>query len=143
MIDLLQEARGETSREAPINLPDYEAVIVELRKKNLSFAKIAEWLAERLGRPVNRGGVYRVYADWEQREEDESIYRDQHQDVGYYEAVDEMAKSLFEAALTYEKENECSGFGDEALEKAARMYEQRRADERAAAEADAKEEKPE
>jgi hypothetical protein len=62
---LLLEARGVVEQDAPIDLDDYADVIGELRQKNFSFGKIAEWLGERLGRPINKGAVFRAYKEWE------------------------------------------------------------------------------
>lgn len=137
---LLLEARGVTVTDAPINLAEYEAVIVDLRRKNYPFSKIADWLTERLGRPVNKGGVYRVYSDWEQREPekfDPSEYEEISEEEAYARAVHDFALYLAECADDYEKTNKCRGFADEALEKASAMVRQRMQDEKEADKVDA------
>lgn len=54
---LLAEAKAE---EPIVRLDEYIEVIDELRKKNLSFREIAEWLQAR-GVDVNRARVYFEY----------------------------------------------------------------------------------
>ena len=129
---LLFEARGVDETFAPLNLTEYESVIGELRRKNYSFAKIADWLAERLNRPVNKGGVYRVYTDWEEKLEREREYRDNSPEVPLQEAISDFASSIISFVEEYEKNNRCSGFADEALEQAAHLYRQQIEDEKTA-----------
>ena len=143
---LLLEARGESEALAPLDLNEYAKVIVELRGKNLSFGKIAEWLTEKLGRPINKGGVYRVCVEWEDAEQQEAERRAEEAENEPAEEVDyesvrarivgELSLQLVSVAEAYESDQQCSGFAEDACIRAAEIFLQRRRDEQLANEAD-------
>ncbi len=147
---LLVEAEGALDQEAPLSLSDYVRVIDQLRDKNYSFGKIAEWLSERLGRPVNKGGVYRAYADWLEdcrlQEEhglslNEVRMHDDDNEAEQY--IGGLAEQIRDYANTMASENGWpSDFGEAAILRAAQSIERARADERAADEADKNSESP-
>ena len=140
---LLVEAQGAVERDAPIDLHEYASVIGQLRGKNYSFGKIAEWLAERLGRPINKGGVFRVYEDWVEAQDNDERYRgnfgpppDEEDQVN--QLIQEIADEILSAA-NGAVVRKClpSWFAPEAITRAAKIVEREKADERAAEEADA------
>ncbi len=142
---LLVEARGAVEDDAPINLDQYDAVIGELRsEKNYSFGKVAEWLTERLGRPVNKGAVFRVFKDWERKCELEAFNRDEDmapppddQDEAEFE-MKEVANCALDAARQCREDRKLpASFVIEGLERALRRAKQEAADEKAAEDADA------
>lgn len=141
---LLIEARGVIGRDAPLNLRDYSSVIGELREgKNYSYGKISEWLGERLGREINKGIVYRVYSEWalqrSQAEEYDEPQPPEDDEDAYERAVGELSERILNLALQEAKAMGCGGaIISNAVELVLRQLEQAEADEKAAAEADAK-----
>lgn len=61
--ELLAEVRGRGPAKT-YEFEDYIEVIHEMQDKNFSYAKIAEFLSERLGYSIARGQVYRAYQTW-------------------------------------------------------------------------------
>lgn len=140
---LLVEAQGAIERDVPIVLSDYAPVIGQLRHKNYSFGKIAEWLSERLGRSINKGGVFRVYQDWEEdrneylaeREAIEPPPDDEEQaDRLIREIASEVRNAAEDAAA---RKSLPAWFASEGVLLAAKVVEREQADERAAETADA------
>lgn len=146
---LLVEAEGALDQEAPLSLFDYGRVIDQLRDKNYSFGKIAEWLSERLGRPINKGGVYRAYSDWLedcrlQEEHGLSLHevREHTEDEGT-RIVDDLAEELGNYANSLADERGLPReFATEAMLRMAKIIERERADEKAAEDADKKSDSP-
>ena len=142
---LLVEARGAIEHDAPINLDEYASVIGELRAtKNYSFGKVAEWLGERLGRPINKGAVFRVFKDWERKCELEAFNRDEDME-GPPNDLDEAESEMKEVAdCALDAARQCredrklpASVVIEGLERALRRAKQEAADEKAAEDADA------
>lgn len=141
---LLLEARGAIGRDAPLNVDVYASVIAELRDgKNLSFGKIAEWLGERLGREINKGIIYRVYTEWtEERANAEPDFNEPEEPTEqeeYARAVSELADEILNFTMEKAKALGSGGYiVNEAVESVLYRIKQTQADEKAAAEEDAR-----
>jgi len=146
---LLVEARGAIERDAPIDLSEYADVIGQLRGKNYSFGRIADWLAERLGRAINKGGVFRVYQTWEieQKYAAEEIDFSPSEPPDDEEETDRLILKIAEEVRSAAVDSVANQslpefFADEGILRAAAIIEQERADERAADDADKATESP-
>lgn len=99
--DLLAEVRGIESAKT-YEFEEYLEVVHELQQKDYSYAKIAEFLKERLGIEVSRGQVYRAYQMWleersavEEQEFADAQPPDDFQDR-FDRELEERAKQLIE-----------------------------------------------
>ena len=140
---LLVEAKGTVERNAPIDLYDYADVIGQLRAKHFSFGKIAEWLGEKLGRPINKGVVYRIYDGWKFEQEKLEDLREEYDGPppDEHDEINMEIRRLADRILDYAEDaasNKAmpSHIAEEAIIQAAWDINQRRNDERAAEEAD-------
>ncbi len=142
--ELLSEVRGKKAART-YEFEDYIEVVDELQRKDYSYAKIAEFLAERLGIEVSRGQVYRAYQIWlEEKEREAEAARDERlEQLEPSESKldsDEMAiEQAIAGVLGYLTKEFPEGvyFGHDVILQAALLrVEVRRADERKADEED-------
>jgi hypothetical protein len=61
--ELLEEITQQGTAKT-YQFEDYLEVIDQMHKKDFSYAKIADFLTQRLGYSVTRGQVYRAYNQW-------------------------------------------------------------------------------
>jgi len=81
--ELLAEVKGQPAVRT-YEFDDYVEVIHEMQSKGFSYAKIAEFLTEKLGYAITRGQVYRAYQLWAQVQEEEQR---QKEEAEHYEAM--------------------------------------------------------
>jgi len=138
---LLVEAQGAVDRDAPIDMNEYGAVIGQLRGKNYSFGKIAEWLGERLGRSINKGAVYRSYQTWLQLREEEGFGAPEFEPPDDEDELNHIIQEYADDVLAWASKaargsSHPEWMAKEGIRRAAAMIEQEDADERAAEDAD-------
>ncbi len=147
--ELLAEVRGiEVAKTYPFD--EYAPVIHELQQKGYSYAKIAEFLQERIGMKMSRGQVYRAYQLWlATRDTDEPVVDVELGPENEHERIlQDGAEHLREHMVNWAMHSGYpEDFGEDAICYAADQIRaeaaQQQADERAAEEADkAREEKP-
>ena len=154
--ELLAEVKGKESAKT-YEFWDYIEVVDELVKKDYSYAKIAEFLADKLGIEINRGQVYRAYQMWlaeQQRVEEEARHAEEYEheraDKGAEpdfvqqmnafrrEAADEILQRLKEKFR--EELNQFPVTSEDILRTALQTIEESRRDDAEAEEADRKKE---
>ncbi len=146
--ELLAEVRGRGAAKT-YAFQDYIEVVDHMNSNGYSYAKIAEFLTEKLGYGISRGQVYRAHQIWlEDMAERAQVAAEDPDLPGDVEAEDEydfvirkLAKEMLEHAEARAIEQGYPAeFGEHAIERAAGQIEainrQRRADEAAADEAD-------
>ncbi|MEZ5413278.1 MAG: hypothetical protein R3F03_03080 [Opitutaceae bacterium] len=138
---LLVEAEGAVDRDAPIDLNSYGNVIDQLRDKNYSFGKIAEWLSDRLGRRINKGAVFRshqIWLQWQKLNESTMGIEPPHGDDDLAEnEIDDFAQEIVaDVRKVAMRRRVTESMMNEALRRAAAIVDQNEDDERAAEDAD-------
>lgn len=141
--EVLAEVLGKQP-EKTYPFEDYLQAVHEMQNKGFSYAKIADFLGERLQMKISRGQIYRAYQTWLLTRSDEPDERG----LEIPEDRDEYGEMLSEAVQELRQKAEewfqaphyPEDFGDDVICAAADQiraaHEQQQADERAAEEAD-------
>jgi hypothetical protein len=146
--EVLAEVLGKQP-EKTYPFEDYLPAVHQMQNKGFSYAKIADFLGERLEMKISRGQIYRAYQTWlinrsdepDEREPDMPEDRDEYEEM-LAEAVRELRQKAEER---FQAPHYPENFGDDVICAAAdrirAVHEQQQADERAAEEADKLKEK--
>lgn len=110
--ELLAEVHGiEAAKTYPFE--DYLQVVHALQQKDYSYAKIAEFLKDRLGFNVSRGQVYRAYQQWLAAQQDTIEEESGHSEEPTFEdEYEEILEQNANALIEELREQEANGVGE-------------------------------